>query len=174
MGGCQTDDKKSTNQQTSCEGSTEAIQKANSKPILVKVFSPPPGCEIEIDEEVTVRVFLEKVAPKLGLHESDAPSLQMEFSEATLAHEQQLNTAGMCDESQCRVLGVEAALEKRKAKAEAAAESAPAVCGCAAATHCARVVHFFWSVLAHQLHICHPASKGGLDNVHCFGVVLLE
>ena len=34
MGGCQTDDKKSTNQQTSCEGSTQAIQKANSKPIL--------------------------------------------------------------------------------------------------------------------------------------------
>ena len=94
-----------------------AIQKANSKPILVKVFSPPPGCEIEIDEEVTARVFLEKVAPKLGLQKSDAPSLQMEFSETTLAHEQQLNTAGMCDESLCRVLGVEAALEMRKAKA---------------------------------------------------------
>ena len=36
MGGCQTDDNNSTNQQTSCEGSTQAIQKAYSKPILVK------------------------------------------------------------------------------------------------------------------------------------------
>ena len=45
----------------------------------------------------------------------------MEFSEATLAHEQQLNTAGMCDESLCSVLGVEAILATRKAEAAAAA-----------------------------------------------------
>ena len=33
---------------------------ANLKLILVKVTSPPPGWEIEIDEAVIVRVFLEK------------------------------------------------------------------------------------------------------------------
>ena len=36
MGGCQTEDTNPTNQQTSCEGSTQAIQKVYSKPILVK------------------------------------------------------------------------------------------------------------------------------------------
>merc|ERR1712086_1222713 len=82
---------------------------ANLKLILVKVTSPP-GCEIEIDEAVTVRVFLEKVAPLLGLVKSDAPSLQVEFSETILGHELELKGAGMCDESLCSVLGVEAAL----------------------------------------------------------------
>merc|ERR1711865_197549 len=82
---------------------------ANSKLILVKVTSPP-GCEIEINEAVTVRVFLEKVAPLLGLVKSDAPSLQAEFSETILGHELELVGAGMCDESLCSVLGVEAAL----------------------------------------------------------------
>ena len=83
---------------------------ANSKLILVKVTSPPPGCEIEINEAVTVRVFLEKVAPLFGLNKSAAPSLQAEFSETILGHELELKGAGMCDESLCSVLGVEAAL----------------------------------------------------------------
>jgi len=82
---------------------------ANSKLILVKVSSPP-GCEIEIHEAVTVRVFLEKIAPLFGLNKSAAPSLQVEFSEAILGHELELKGAGMCDESLCSVLGVEAAL----------------------------------------------------------------
>jgi len=88
---------------------------ANLKLILVKVTSPP-GCEIEIDEAVTVRVFLEKVAPLLGLVKSDAPSLQVEFSETILGHELELKGAGMCDESLCSVLGVEALLLVAKAK----------------------------------------------------------
>ena len=80
---------------------------ANSKLILVKVTSPPPGCEIEINEAVTVRVFLEKVAPLFGLLKSDAPSLQAEFSEAILkGHELELKGAGLCDESLCSVLAV--------------------------------------------------------------------
>merc|ERR1711865_152654 len=82
---------------------------ANLKLILVKVTSPP-GCEIEIDEAVTVRVFLEKIAPLFGLNKSAAPSLQVEFSETILEHELELRGAGMCDESLCSVLGVEAAL----------------------------------------------------------------
>jgi len=88
---------------------------ANSKLILVKVTSPPPGCEIEINEAVTVRVFLEKVAPLFGLNKSAAPLLQAEFSEAILGHELELMAAGMCDESLCSVLGVEAALLAVKA-----------------------------------------------------------
>merc|ERR1712086_318081 len=83
---------------------------ANLKLILVKITSPPPGCEIEINEAVTVRVFLEKVAPRFGLNKSAAPSLQAEFSETILGHELELKGAGMCDESLCSVLGVEAAL----------------------------------------------------------------
>ena len=90
---------------------------ANSKLILVKVTSPPPGCEIEINEAVTVRVFLEKVAPLLGLNKSDAPSLQAEFSETILGHELELKGAGMCDESLCSVLGVEAAKAKQRIEA---------------------------------------------------------
>merc|ERR1712166_1106678 len=89
----------------------------NLKLILVKVTSPP-GCEIEIDEAVTVRVFLEKVAPLLGLVKSDAPSLQAEFSETILGHELELKGAGMCDESLCSVLGVEAALLASVARAK--------------------------------------------------------
>ena len=57
-----------------------------------------------------MRVFLEKVAPLFGLNKSAAPSLQAEFSEAILGHELELKGAGMCDESLCSVLGVEAAL----------------------------------------------------------------
>ena len=91
---------------------------ANSKLILVKVTSPPPGCEIEINEAVTVRVFLEKVAPLFGLNKSAAPSLQAEFSETILGHELELKGAGMCDESLCSVLGVEAALLASAAKAK--------------------------------------------------------
>merc|ERR1712166_431782 len=86
---------------------------ANLKLILVKITSPPPGREIEIDEAVTVRVFLEKVAPLFGLNKSAAPSLQAEFSETILGHELELKEAGMCDESLCSVLGVEAALTTR-------------------------------------------------------------
>ena len=86
---------------------------ANSKLILVKVTSPPPGCEIEINEAVTVRVFLEKVAPLFGLNKSAAPSLQAEFSETILGHDLELKGAGMCDESLCSVLGVEATLVTR-------------------------------------------------------------
>ena len=86
---------------------------ANLKLILVKITSPPPGREIEINEAVTVRVFLEKVAPLFGLFKSAAPSLQVEFSETILGHDLELKGAGMCDESLCSVLGVEAALTTR-------------------------------------------------------------
>merc|ERR1712086_1087964 len=85
--------------------------------IRVKVTSPPPGCEIEINKAVTVRVFLEEVAPLFGLNKSAAPSLQAEFSETILGHDLRLNGAGMCDESLCSVLGVEAALLASVAKA---------------------------------------------------------
>merc|ERR1712166_1245977 len=93
----------------------ESDRVPNSKLILVKVTSPPPGCEIKINEAVTVRVFLEKVAPLFGLNKSAAPLLQAEFSEAILGHELELMAAGMCDESLCSVLGVEAALLAVKA-----------------------------------------------------------
>merc|ERR1712086_109689 len=76
----------------------------------------------EIGEAATVLAFLKKVALLLGLDESDAPSLQMQFSEAILAHELELKAAGLCDASLCSVLGVEERLEaKAKAKAKAKA-----------------------------------------------------
>ena len=80
---------------------------ANSKLIRIKIFSPAPGYEIEIHELENVLALLEKFALLLGLNRSAARSLQLEFSETTLAHELQLEPAGLCDESLCSVLGVE-------------------------------------------------------------------
>ena len=78
---------------------------ANSKLIQIKIFSPAPGYEIEIHELETVLALLEKFALGLGLNRSAAKSMQLVFSETTLAHELQLEPAGLCDESLCSVLG---------------------------------------------------------------------
>ena len=78
---------------------------ANSKLIRIKIFSPAPGYEIEIRELETVLALLEKFVLLVGLNRSAAKSLQLEFSETTLAHELQLEPAGLCDESLCSVLG---------------------------------------------------------------------
>merc|ERR1740130_1463339 len=90
---------------------TEQLQLAiaSSKLIRIKIFSPAPGYEIEIHELETVLALLEKFALLLGLNKSAARSLQLEFSENILAHELQLELAGLCDESLCSVLGVEVA-----------------------------------------------------------------
>jgi hypothetical protein len=74
--------------------------------------------------EETAQGALETVAPHYGLEKSDAPLLQLEFSETVLTPKQQLTAEGMCDESQCHVLGVEAALENiRKAKGKGKAKA---------------------------------------------------
>merc|ERR1740130_2332754 len=80
---------------------------ANSKLIRIKIFSPAPGYEIEIHELENVLALLEKFALLLGLNRSAARSLQLEFSENVLAHELQLEPAGLCDESLCSVLNVD-------------------------------------------------------------------
>jgi hypothetical protein len=84
---------------------------ANSKLIRIKIFSPAPGYEIEIHELENVLALLEKFALLVGLTKSDARSLQLEFSETTLAHELQLEPAGLCDESLCCVLNVDLVLK---------------------------------------------------------------
>ena len=84
---------------------------ANSKLIRIKIFSPAPGYEIEIHELENVLALLEKFALLLGLNRSAARSLQLEFSETTLAHELQLEPAGLCDESLCSVLNVDLVLK---------------------------------------------------------------
>ena len=76
---------------------------ANSKLIRIKIFSPAPGYEIEIHELENVLALLEKFALLVGLNKSAARSLQLEFSETTLAHELQLEPAGLCDEALCSV-----------------------------------------------------------------------
>merc|ERR1740130_1708506 len=88
---------------------TEQLQLAiaSSKLIRIKIVSPAPGYEIEIHELETVLALLEKFALLLGLNKSAARSLQLEFCETTLAHELQLEPAGLCDDSLCSVLGVE-------------------------------------------------------------------
>ena len=50
--------------------------------------------------------LLEKFALLLGLNKSAARSLQLpvEFGETTLAHELQLEPAGLCDEALCSAL----------------------------------------------------------------------
>merc|ERR1740117_1298915 len=80
---------------------------ANSKLIRIKIFSPAPGYEIEIHELENVLALLEKFALLLGLNRSAARWLQLEFSENILAHELQLEPAGLCDESSCSVLNVD-------------------------------------------------------------------
>merc|ERR1740117_1599217 len=87
------------------------LTNANSKLIRIKIFSPAPGYEIEIHELETVLALLEKFALLLGLNRSAARSLQLEFSETTLAHELQLEPAGLCDESLCSVLNVDLVLK---------------------------------------------------------------
>ena len=86
---------------------------ANSKLIRIKIFSPAPGYEIEIHELENVLALLEKFALLLGLNRSAARSLQLEFSETTLAHELQLEPAGLCDESVCSVPGIEVFLSSK-------------------------------------------------------------
>merc|ERR1740117_1137254 len=80
---------------------------ANSKLIRIKIVSPAPGYEIEIHELENVLALLEKFALLVGLNKSAARSLQLEFSETTLAHELQLEPAGLCDEALCSVLGAD-------------------------------------------------------------------
>merc|ERR1740130_1825096 len=88
---------------------TEQLQLAiaSSKLIRIKIVSPAPGYEIEIHELENVLALLEKFALLLGLNKLAARSLQLEFCENILAHELQLEPAGLCDESICSVLGVE-------------------------------------------------------------------
>jgi len=76
---------------------------ANSKLIRIKIGD----YEIEIHELENVLALLEKFALLLGLNKSAARSMQLEFSENILAHELQLEPAGLCDESLCSVLNVE-------------------------------------------------------------------
>ena len=60
---------------------------ANSKLIRIKIFSPAPGYEIEIYELENVLALLKKFALLVGLNNSAARSMQLEFNEITLAHE---------------------------------------------------------------------------------------
>ena len=86
---------------------------ANSKMIRIKIVSPAPGYEIEIHELENVLALLEKFALLLGLNKSEARFLQLEFAETTLAHELQLEPAGLCDEALCSVLGLDVLLSSK-------------------------------------------------------------
>merc|ERR1711865_1345906 len=83
---------------------------ANSKLIRIKIISPAPGYEIEIHELENVLALLELFALMLGLNKSAARSLQLEFSENILAHERQLEPAGLCDKSLCSVLSADGSM----------------------------------------------------------------
>ena len=97
---------------------------ANLPRMSVNFISPLPPIRLEFDVEETAQGALETVAPHYGLKKSDAPLLQLQFSETVLTPKQQLTAEGMCDESQCHVLGVEAALENiRKAKGKGKAKA---------------------------------------------------
>ena len=100
------------------QADTERAEKervANLPHMSVNFISPLPAIKLEFDVEETAEGALETVAPHYGLEKSDAPLLQLQFSETILTPKQQLTAEGMCDESQCHVLGVEAALETGKA-----------------------------------------------------------
>ena len=105
-------DKERTDKERADEKRADKERAERERTIRITV-TDPLQVTVEIAQNKTVRVFLEKVAPLLGLDKSDAPSLQAEFSGTILGHELELNGAGMCDESLCSVLGVEAALTTR-------------------------------------------------------------
>ena len=81
---------------------------ANLPRMVVNFISPPPAIKLEFNVEETAEGALETVAPHYGLEKSDAPLLQLDFSETILTPKQRLIAEGMymCDESQCHVLGV--------------------------------------------------------------------
>ena len=83
---------------------------ANLSRLNVNFISPPPATKFEFHVEETVGGALKTLAPHYGVNEPDVPSLQLEFSDTILTPEQQLTAAGLCDESLCHVLGVEAVL----------------------------------------------------------------
>ena len=92
------------------EERAERDRVAKSDLIRIMLVSPAPGYEIEIHELETVLVLLEKFALLLGLNRSAAKSLQLEFSGTTLAHEQQLEPAGIFNGVTCTILGAEVLL----------------------------------------------------------------
>ena len=84
--------------------------------IQIQIISPAPGCIVQVGELGNVLAVLKKAAPLLGLDQSDARWLQLESSNATLAHGLQLKQwvcERLCEQPQCSVLGVE---ERLKAK----------------------------------------------------------
>jgi hypothetical protein len=83
---------------------------ANLPRMSVNFISPPPDVKFEFNVEETVGGALGTVAPHYGVYKANAGLLKLEFSETILTREQQLTAAGLCDESQCCVLGVEAVL----------------------------------------------------------------
>ena len=78
--------------------------------------------EFHVDE--TVDGALKTVALHYGVHKTDVPSLQLESSKTILTRKQQLTASRLCDESQCHVLGVHAALEALEARKAKAATTA--------------------------------------------------
>ena len=113
------EEKERADQERADKERAEQERVANLPRMSVNFISPPPASKHEFSVEETAEGALETVAPHYGLEKSDAPLLQLQFSETVLSPEQQLGGAGMCDESLCSVLGVEAILEKRNAKAKA-------------------------------------------------------
>ena len=92
---------------------------ANLPRMSVNFISPPPDVKLEFHVEETVGGALDTVATHYGVDKADAGLLQLEFSETILTREQQLTAAGLCDESLCSVLGVEAVMAGYVTKANA-------------------------------------------------------
>lgn len=90
---------------------------ANLPRMSVNFISPPPDVKLEFHVEETVGGALDTVATHYGVKKADVGSLQLEFSDTILTREQQLTAAGLCDESLCSVLGVEAVLAVYATKA---------------------------------------------------------
>ena len=89
-----------------------AIANSDSIRIMIRCISLGRMCSrrsIEVPELSNVLTLLEKAALQLGLDEEDAAFLQLEFCGVILDHQLELKASGLCDESQCSVLGVEVA-----------------------------------------------------------------
>ena len=68
---------------------------ANLPRMSVNFISPLPAIKLEFNVEEAAQGALETIAPHYGLEKSDAPLLQLQFSETVLTPKQQL-TAEEC------------------------------------------------------------------------------
>ena len=84
----------------------------------VRLLSTSPEFELAVHEANTVLEVLEIRAKQMGLPKAAAVWLKLEFSGAIISHHKTLKEAGLCDQAEISVQGVDEAKAKRKERAD--------------------------------------------------------